>query len=85
MKVYPNSSIGQLSSPSHPVFQYIEQRFWRWIECASHDVKDMYFSEDAIYEKKGAIIQAIENVIEEANETGKPVILANADIECAFE
>lgn len=85
MKIYPNANVAQLSSPSHPVFQYIEQRFWKWIDSAPHDVKDMYFSEDAIYEKKGAIIGAIENAVEEANETGKPVILANADIECAFE
>ena len=85
MKIYPNSSLSQLSSSSHPVFQYVEQRFWKWIDSAPHDVKDMYFSEDAIYEKKGAIIGAIENAIEEANEAGKPIILSECDIEAAFD
>lgn len=85
MKVYPNSQISQLSSPSHPVFQYVERKFWNWIESAPKDVKDMYFSEDAIYDKRGAIVGAIENAVEEANEEGKPVDLAIFDLECAFE
>lgn len=87
MKVYPNSQIDQLSSPSHPVFQYIENKFWNWIESSNpaSEYKEMYFGEDAIFEKRGAIVGAIENALDEANESGKPVDLSRFDIECAFE
>ncbi len=85
MFVYPNSNISQITSISHPIFKYVEQKFWQWIDCARHEIKDMYFSEDAIYDKKGAIIQAIENALEEAVESGKPVNLSNFDLAAAFE
>lgn len=85
MMISPNSNIAQITSVSHPIFKYVEQKFWAWIESAPHEVKDMYFSEDAINDKKGAIIQAIENALEEAIEIGKPVNLANCDLAAAFE
>jgi hypothetical protein len=85
MKIYPNSDAFQLTAPSHPIFQYVEKRFWNWINGAPRDVREMYFSEDAIYEKKGAIQGAIENAIEAANEENKPIDLRTFDIECAFE
>jgi len=85
MKVYPNSNFTKLSSSSHPVFKFVESRFWYWINSAPRDVRDMYFSEDAINDKKGAIQGAIENAIEEANESGKPVDLVKFDLEVAFE
>ena len=92
MKVFPNSSISQIGNSSHPVFKFVESKFWNWFKFNTQpgapmgrDIHDMYFSDDAIYEVRGAVQQAIENAIEEANETGKPVELSTFDIECAFE
>lgn len=85
MQVYPNSTLSQIGNISHPVFKYVEGRFQSWISKAPKDVKDMYYSEDRIYTVKGAIRQAIENAMEQADETGKPVYLSSFDLECAFE
>lgn len=85
MMISPNSNIAQITSVSHPIFKYVEQKFWNWIEAAPHERKDMYFSEDAIYDKKAAIVQAIENALEEAVEVGRPVNLGNCDLAAAFE
>jgi hypothetical protein len=83
MKVFPNQ--GTNIGTSHPIFLYVEKRFFQWIERAPQDVKDMYYSEDAIYDKRGAIEQAIDNAIEAAKEANAPVDLRTFDIECAFE
>ncbi len=85
MKIYPNSNFQQISAVSSPVFHYVEKKFNEWIESGRFERKEMYFSEDAINDKKGAIQGAIENALEEANETGKPVELSKFDIEAAFE
>lgn len=58
------------------------------------DIQGMYLGEldqPAIYSKRGAIVQAIENLIEIAQESGKESVIYNTrqlqqlDIECAFE
>lgn len=85
MIVYPKSSLSQIGNVGHPVFKYVEGRFNSWISKAPKDMKDMYYSEDRINSVKGAIQQAIENAIEQADETGKPVYLSGFDLECAFE
>lgn len=85
MKIYPNTEMRQIASVLSPVFRYVEKKFNEWIESGNCDRKEMYFSEDAIYDKHRAIYQAIENALEEANETGKPVELSKFDIEAAFE
>jgi hypothetical protein len=95
MTVYPNSNLSQISSPSHAVFQYVEKKFDEWFEHNTQpgapmgkDIQGMYYGEadqPAIYSKKGAIQQAIENAIDQANEDNKPVLLSSFGIECAFE
>ena len=89
MKIFPNSNFSQISSVSHPVFKYVENRFHSWIKRASKDHKEMYYGEPEFgggcFEQKGAIRDAISNALDEANETGKPVNLIGFDLECAFE
>jgi hypothetical protein len=77
---------------SSAVFQLIEKVWWQWFEETKEhnsEIEDMYFSEDAIYCKKGAIIQAIEQIAEVAEETNKTYfkeaeLYTHVDIECAF-
>jgi antirestriction protein len=45
------------------LFQYIENEFENWIEdYEGRDVVDMYYSDEAIYSKKGAILGSIEEI-----------------------
>ncbi len=87
MRIFPNQTLEQLNSFDHPVFQYVEKRFDDWIENSNpaSENDEKYFGEDAIYTKRGAIEQALENLIDEAQETGKPVDVTKFDLECAFE
>jgi hypothetical protein len=84
MKMYPNNQMPAMASPSNAMFQYVERKFWEWIESQRKEVKEMYFSDDAIYEKKGAIIGAIESALEEATEENKPVDMAKFDYDAVF-
>lgn len=87
MNVYPNQTMEQLNSFDHPVFQYLDKRFNEWIESSNPamEYEEQYYGEEAICTKRGAIEQALENLIDEARETGKPVNVATFDIEAAFE
>lgn len=89
MRIFPKSDFVEISSPSHSVFKFVENRFWKWINQGYGERKEMYFGDPefggGIYDKKGAIQQAIENALDEANETGSPVSLFHFDLEAAFE
>ena len=86
MKVYPNSNLLTLCNPSHPVFLAVEKEFWDWIDSTNpaQEYEAMYFSDEAIFNKRGAIEQAIEDMINEANEENKPVIVARFDFDAVF-
>jgi hypothetical protein len=86
MIVFPNSNLANIASVSSPIFQYVESKFWAWIDGCNpaSEYREMYFSEDAIYTKKGAIVGAIEAALDEANEENKPVSLANFDYDAVF-
>ena len=43
-----------------PLFDYLEKEFDDWMDSASRDYHDMYFSDEAIYTRSGAIKGAIE-------------------------
>lgn len=76
-------------SSSAPIFKAVEAVFNQWYKQQSQDTKDMYYSSDAIYTTRGAIIGGIENVIEYMVELNKNYIttkeFAEIDIEAAFE
>jgi hypothetical protein len=86
MLIYPNSNLTALGNVAHVVFQFIETQFHNWIESSNpaNEYKEMYFGDEAIYTKKGAIRQAIETAIDEANETGKPVDMKRFDYDAVF-
>jgi hypothetical protein len=84
MKMYPNNQMPAMVHPSNAMFQYVEKKFWDWIESQRAETKEMYFSDDAIYDKKGAIVGAIEAALEEANEEQKPVDMAKFDYDAVF-
>ena len=86
MYVYPNSDYYKLTALDHPVFLAVEKEFWAWLESTNPcmEYEDMYFSDDAIYDKKSAIKGAIEELICEADETGKPVLIRTFDFDAVF-
>lgn len=85
-KIYPDQRLSAMLVSSHPVFQFVEKKFNDWIDYnASDDQKDMYFSEDAIFTKKGAIQQAIEAAHEEATEEKRPVCMESFDYAAIFQ
>lgn len=103
-KNYGNQSINtetynpMFAAVDTPVFKIIEHIFDEWYSHNTEpgapmakDIEGMYYGEGdqpAIYSKKGAIRQGIENLIEIAQESGKPVIntrdILKMDIESAF-
>jgi hypothetical protein len=86
MKLFPNSDLSTILSTSHPIFLFVEKQFWTWLENSNPamEYKEMYFSEDAIYTKHGAIQEAIESALDEAIEESKPVDLASFDYDAIF-
>jgi hypothetical protein len=52
------------TSMDTPLFNYLEKEFDDWLEYAGRDYEAMYFSDEAIYSKRGAIRGAMD-VIEE--------------------
>jgi hypothetical protein len=68
----------------------IENKFEDWIESSNPagEYEQKYFSEDAIYDKRGAIQGAIEGIYEYLEEENIPCIDSEdhrLDIECFFE
>jgi hypothetical protein len=53
-------------SASAPIFKAVEAVFDHWIKNSNpaNEYKEMYFGEDAIYTKRGAIVAGIEAVME---------------------
>ena len=86
MYVYPNSNYSQLTALDHPIFLAVEKEFWLWLESTNPamEYEEMYFGDDAIYDKKGAIRGAIEEMMYEADETGKPVLISKFDFDAVF-
>tara|TARA_R110000868_G_scaffold12456_7_gene59537 strand:+ start:9566 stop:9874 length:309 start_codon:yes stop_codon:yes gene_type:complete len=78
-------------SSSAPIFIAVEAVFSNWLKNSNpaSEYYDMYYSEDAIYTTRGAIIGGIEAIIEYMTETGKTYIttteFAKIDIEAAFQ
>lgn len=89
----------QFASSESTIFKIIEHIFNQWFDYNTQpgapmakDIRGMYLGEadqPAIYSKKGAIRQGIENFIEEVKEKGLKVIntkqVMQMDIESAFE
>lgn len=86
MYVYPKSDYNTLTALDHPVFLAVEREFWEWLESSNpaNEYEDMYFGDDAIYSKKDAIKGAIAELIDEADETNKPVLIKTFDFDAVF-
>lgn len=77
---------------SSEIFQFVENIWFEWFEHESgnnSELEEMYYGEEACYSKKGAILQAIEQIGEVAEETNKTFFKESelytiVDIECAF-
>lgn len=73
-----------------PVFQYVENQFNSWIKASNPaaEYKDKYFGDPelggGIASKRGAIVDAIEAAITEADETGKAVDMRKFDYDAIF-
>lgn len=84
---------------STTIFQIVEHMFNEWFDHNTQpgapmgkDIQGMYYGEcdqPAIYSKKGAVQDGIDNIIEYCLETGKQVIstkdIVTMDVECAFQ
>ena len=71
--------------PDSPLFEAIEAIFDGWIRG---EYEEMYFGEEAIYTKKGAIDQAIQQIFDYMRDENLPFVSlddANLDLECSFE
>jgi len=71
------------------LFLAVEKEFYTWIDNSNpaNEYFDMYFSDDAIYTKKGAIRGAIEQIFEVMDEYKLPFIFLTdprLDLSCAF-
>ena len=87
-----------MAATNSTIFQIIEHIFNEWFSYNTQpgapmakDIIGMYYGEadqPAIYSKKGAIRQAIENLLEEVSESGKMILttkdIVKMDIEAAF-
>lgn len=87
MKLFPNTDLSVIANPAHPIFKFIEKQFHEWMDGSNpaSEYKKMYYGEDAIYTKRGAIEQAIEAAQQEADETQKPVDLRVFDYDAIFQ
>jgi hypothetical protein len=62
------------------LFEFIENEFMDWIEHnKGRDIEDMYYSEDAIYSKKGAITGSIEDIAYLMESENKKVLNLDKD------
>lgn len=76
-----------MTKTDSPVFQAIEKELDKWIDGRT-DYEEMYFGDEAVYTKKGAIIQAIDQAIEVMEEYKLKWIALNdnrLDLWAAFE
>jgi hypothetical protein len=77
---------------SSEIFAFMENIWNDWFdEEGEHnrEIEDMYFSDEAIYTKKGAILQGIEQLVQVAEELNKTFFTQAemhtcVDISCAF-
>jgi len=71
-----------LMQPDSPLFQELEKRFNDHLENSNpaSELKDKYFSEDAIYTAKGAIQGAIEMIFEVMQEEDLKEININSEL-----
>lgn len=70
-----------------PLWRFVEALFDRWLtERSAHDLdlRAMYEGPEAIYDRRGAIEQALEEVAKYADETGSPVALHTFDMDCIW-
>lgn len=84
--VYPDSD-HRLRHELHPVFKYVEAAFWTWYRREKERdplIDEAWFGAGAAYDKRGAIEAAIDNAVELADETRRPVYLHTADLTAAF-
>lgn len=78
-----------LMKPYSWLFRIIEAEFNNFMDANGdrNELSEMYFSEDAIYEKKESIRGAIEMIFEIMDEENLPFIFLNdrrIDLSCAF-
>lgn len=77
---------------SHPIFKAVEVKFWEWLDKYGDNdpqLREMYVSDDAIYEIKDAIRQGIEHLVIALEESDKTMFWPSdyylADFEAAFQ
>lgn len=96
MKIYninrePDNGLAkyrQLLRADSWLFEIVENEFDKWLKDSNpaSEYEEMYFGEDSIFEKKGAIRQAIEMIFDQMEEENKPFIyLKDVDLSCAFQ
>jgi len=76
----------------HPLFKLVEAEFWDYIKnCVPNpeEYEEMYFGENACYDKTAAIEQAIDYILQDAEESGKKIFgkadIQKMDFTAAFE
>lgn len=92
MKIYPNTN-SEVFNTLHPVYKFVVNEFDNWINDSNpaSEYKDKYFGSfeelqgDSYLDYKVAVSDAIQEAINEANETGKPVDLKYFDFAAIFQ
>ena len=69
-------------NPKSPLFQYVEGAFKKWLDGCQPQVRKSYEWGDL--DKKGAILQAIEDAQDLAREKGRSVWLHECDLRSSF-
>lgn len=88
MKIFPAADLDQLTDPAHPVFKAVEKEFNDWYDDApsyQREAYEGYGDDPPPCNKRGAIEDAIEGMIDEANATGKPVTVSLYDTAQHFQ
>lgn len=77
-----------LRNPKTTLFKFVETLFNRWLEENSAndwEIKLMYEGDEAIYDRRGAIEQALEEAAGLADETGQPVAMHAVDFDSIWQ
>ena len=77
-----------LRNPKTLLFKFVEARFNRWLEESSAndwEIRLMYEGDEAIYDRRGAIEQALEEAAGLADETGQPVAMHTFDFDSIWQ